>query len=73
MTEFGKLSPDGSYVKIRTLSQAAMLACPFKIMVPEHYREDESCLCDDAKHRLLMMSEWEYTEEDFKDIPLRQA
>ena len=58
MTEFGKLHPDGTYEKIRTLPQSAMMQCPHFIMVPEHYREDSSCRCDDSDH--TDMKEWGY-------------
>ena len=51
--------------------QADMLKCPFAIMMPEHYRNDGKCLCTNKKHREnVMVAEWEYTEEDFKNIPL---
>jgi hypothetical protein len=50
-----------------------MLACPFAIMVPEHYRDDESCKCDDADERARMIAEWEYSETDFAAIPLRKG
>lgn len=51
---------------VRYLSQQAMLRCPFAIMVPEHYRDDGSCLCDDPTHRqLIMIDQWGYTTEDF--------
>jgi len=45
--------------------------CTFFIMVPEHYREDGTCKCDDAEHR-KEMRKWGYTKKHFKDIPLRQ-
>ena len=74
MTEFytGKIE-NGKLVTthVRTLSQATMLACPFVIMEPSHYREDGSCKCDDAEERAMMIAEWEYSAEDFANIPLR--
>ena len=57
MTEFGELRPDG-YRKIRTLNQSSMLKCPHCIMMPGHYRADETCRCDDPDH--TEMSEWGY-------------
>ena len=57
MTEFGKLTHE-VYVHVRTLSQAAMMRCPHFIMVPEHYRDDETCRCDDSDH--TQMIEWGY-------------
>jgi hypothetical protein len=62
MTEFGKLDAEGNYEKIRDLPQSAMMACPHFIMVPEHYREDNSCRCDDPKH--IEMKDWGYTWKD---------
>lgn len=63
MTEFGELHLDehghAQYRHIRTIPQSAMLACPHFIMVPEHYREDNSCRCDDEWHEV--MREWGYT------------
>lgn len=45
-------------------------ACVFSIMDPEHYRQDGTCLCTNAEHRKLMIEQWEYTEEQFSNIPL---
>lgn len=45
--------------------QSDMLKCPFAIMVPEHYRPDGSCKCNDPEHRAMMIQDWEYTEADF--------
>ena len=51
----------------RMMKQSNILKCPFVIMMPDHYREDGSCLCNDADHRKnVMMKEWEYKESDFK-------
>ena len=58
MTEFGKLDADGTYTHIRTLQQASMAKCPHCIMLPEHYRDDESCRCNDPNH--TEMAEWGY-------------
>jgi hypothetical protein len=59
-------------MEIRILKQSDILKCKFGILLPEHYREDGSCKCDDAEHRKLMIREWRYTERDFKLIPLRK-
>lgn len=60
MTEFGKLDPEtGKYTHIRTLPQSAMQACPWFIMVPEHYNEDGTCKCTDETH--TEMEAWGYT------------
>jgi hypothetical protein len=56
---FQNVYSDGTVVHVRTLSRSAMLACPHFIMVPEHYRDDDTCRCDDPDH--LVMAEWEYT------------
>ncbi len=58
MTEFGKLHEDGSYEYIRTRSQSAIKGCPHFIWAPEHYREDESCRCNDPDH--TEMQGWGY-------------
>lgn len=40
--------------------------CPHSIMVPEHYREDGSCKCDDPNDPL--MAEWGYYwSEDYEE------
>jgi hypothetical protein len=59
MTEFGTLYEDGSYESKGTVEQSSMLQCPHCIMVFEHYREDNSCRCDDPEH--IEMAEWEYS------------
>ena len=58
MTDFLELKPDGSVTHIRSLRQSSMIKCPYSIMMPEHYRADESCRCDDPTHN--EMSEWGY-------------
>ena len=63
--QFGTLQPDGTLTNQRTIKQSSIQACPFVIMVPEHYREDGSCKCDDPEHRKMMIAEWGYTEDDF--------
>ena len=62
MTRFSRLNVDkdgklGETV-VREIPQSAMLACPHYIMVPEHYRADGSCRCDDKDHQ--EMKEWGY-------------
>lgn len=58
MTEFGRLHPDGRYEHIRSINQSSMLRCPHFIIAAEHYRDDESCRCDDPTH--TEMVEWGY-------------
>lgn len=66
MTRFSTLHPDGSESNVREIKQSDLLACPFAILVPEHYRDDGSCKCNDPKHREgVMISEWGYSHADF--------
>jgi hypothetical protein len=58
MTEFGTLHPDGTVTNARTIQQSSIGRCPHFIMVAEHYREDESCRCDDPEH--AEMADWGY-------------
>lgn len=58
-------------MQVRYLKQSDMLKCPFAIMVPEHYRDDGTCKCDDPTHRAMMIKEWGYKSSQFKNIPLR--
>ena len=56
----GTLGDDGKMVitDVRTLEQSSIKKCPHYIMVPEHYREDESCRCDEKDN--TDMAEWGY-------------
>lgn len=67
MTFFSKMDETGRISDVRTISQAAMLKCPHVIMMPEHYRPDGSCKCNDAAHRAMMCMEWGYTAADFTE------
>lgn len=62
---FGALTPGGNVINERRLPRSSIAACKFYIMVPEHYRDDGSCKCDDPEHRQFMIDNWEYEEEDF--------
>ena len=55
---FGTLNADGSLVYERTIPHAAIGACPHFILAPEHYREDDTCRCDDPDH--TEMQGWGY-------------
>jgi hypothetical protein len=66
MIEFGVLHPDGTLTDTRTISQAAIIACPHVILVAEHYRPDGSCRCNDPGHN--EMAEWEYTWDDARGV-----
>lgn len=72
---FSKVEMVGDALKtlnVRTLKQSDLMKCPFCIIMPDHYRADGTCKCDDARHRKMMIKEWEYTEADFANIPLRK-
>lgn len=59
---------------IRFMKQSDMLKCPFAIMMPEHYRPDGTCKCNDPIHRnIVMIPQWEYTEQDFIDAGVINA
>lgn len=68
MTEFAEIDESGVVSHVRTISQEAIGRCPFLIMVPEHYRPDESCKCNCPNERARMIREWDYTEEDFRRV-----
>jgi hypothetical protein len=48
--KFGTLHPDGTLTNQRSLPKAAVAACPQYILVPEHYREDNTCRCDEGHY-----------------------
>lgn len=58
MTEFLEIGKDGVVTGIRSISQSEMLKCPHVIMVPGHYRDDNTCRCNDPDHS--EMEEWGY-------------
>jgi hypothetical protein len=43
---------------VRDIPTLAIKACPHFIMVAEHYRDDNTCRCNDPKHK--EMHEWGY-------------
>ena len=57
--------PDDVEAKVTVMKQSDMLACPHVIMMPEHYRADGSCKCNDPDEQARMIREWGYTKEDF--------
>lgn len=69
---FGTLKPDGTMHGVRVIKRSDIAKCPHYILVPDHYREDGSCKCDDVEHRVMMIREWGYTESNFEGIPLRK-
>jgi hypothetical protein len=66
MVRFSKLSPDehGNPVEteVRDIEQSDMLACPHVIIVPEHYRPNGSCMCNDPNHKVMI--EWGYVWDE---------
>lgn len=58
---------------VRVLKHDDLRKCRFAILVPEHYRDDGSCKCDDLAHRAFMVREWGYSTKDFEGIPLRSV
>jgi hypothetical protein len=62
MVRFSKLTLDeqGKAVEthIRHIKQSMMMKCPHYIMLVEHYREDDTCRCNDKKHK--EMKQWGY-------------
>jgi hypothetical protein len=58
---------------VQYIMQSDMFKCPFAIMVPEHYRPDGSCKCNDPAERQRMIDDWEYTEQDFIDAGILRS
>ena len=65
---FSKIHEDGSVTDGRSIKPSAIKACPYVIMVAEHYRADGSCKCDDPQEQAMMIREWGYTEADFSSL-----
>ena len=55
-----------THSQILILKQSDLLKCPFTILIPEHYRADGSCQCDDPLEQARMIREWGYTKRDFR-------
>jgi len=64
--QFGTLHPDGGLTNVRYIRQDDVKRCPHLILVPEHYRTDGSCKCDDPEEQAMMVREWGYSELDFE-------
>ena len=58
MIKFRTLNEDGTTTHVRHFNQSAFLKCPHVIMMPDHYREDETCRCNDPDH--TEMVDWGY-------------
>lgn len=48
--QFGTLHPDGTLTNQRSVKRTDIAACPQFILVPEHYRENGSCRCDEGHY-----------------------
>lgn len=57
-------------MKFRTIKQSDIARCPFVILMPSHWRDDGTCKCSNAQHREMMIREWGYDRDDFRNIPL---
>jgi hypothetical protein len=44
--------------RLTILNQDMFKTCPFRIMMPEHYRADGTCKCNEREHAI--MEEWGY-------------
>lgn len=62
MVRFSKLNPDGSESEVRHISQADIKKCPHVIFMPEHYRADGTCKCNDPNE--TVMRDWGYQWSD---------
>lgn len=65
---FGRLDEDGVLHNIRKIKSSDIAKCPFVIFVPEHYRADGTCKCDDPTEQQRMIEEWGYRASDFDAI-----
>lgn len=64
--KFGTLHQGGRLTNVRHIKQTTINACPHVIFLPEHYRDDGSCKCDDPQEQAMMIREWGYSRSDFK-------
>jgi len=51
-------------MNIRIIKQSDMMKCPHFIMIPNHYRDDGTCKCNDKNE--TVMAEWGYVWSDEK-------
>ena len=68
--QFGTLQKDGSVSNVRMIKQSDIGKCPHLILMPDHYRADGTCKCNDPKEQAMMIREWGYTKASFKGIKL---
>jgi hypothetical protein len=55
---------------VREIKQSAIAACPYFILMADHYRQDGSCKCSNKVERAKMIKNWGYKKSHFKKIPL---
>lgn len=67
----GDVNREVNRATMRIMKHSDLRKCPFTILVPDHYRADGTCKCNDAEHRKMMIREWGYKPKDFADIPLQ--
>jgi hypothetical protein len=61
MVTFSKMElKDGQLITVQTreIAQSSLQQCPHVIFMPDHYRPDGSCRCNDRGH--TEMREWGY-------------
>lgn len=68
MVRFSTIDKDGTESNVRDIRQEDIVACPYVIMVPRHYRNDGSCKCNDPQEQAMMIRKWGYTKEDFNGV-----
>ena len=56
--KFTSFGPDNTLGPIRVIRLSDIGKCPHYIMMPEHYRADRSCRCNDVTHK--DMADWGY-------------
>lgn len=62
MMRFSKVDDQGHESEVRILSRGTIAKCPFLIFMPQHYRADGSCKCNDPNEKV--MAEWGYVWRD---------
>ena len=63
---FAALHGDGTVTNVRRITQAAIGTCAHFMMVPEHYREDGSCRCDDPQHQEMHEFGYRWDEQSLR-------
>lgn len=63
---FSSMSKEGVETDVKYIKRSDMLKCPHCIMMPEHYRNDGSCKCNDPLDE--KMAEWGYSWNPSKKV-----